>query len=157
MTRLASVDPGLTGALVLFDVPTGTLRRVMDMPVCDGQINAYELSEMLINWGQVDRVVIETQHSMPKQGVASTFKTGMGYGVLIGVCATLGRPVQFVSASTWTKALRVGSDKERHRKLAMDTWPDFAAMFTRAKDHNRADAALLALWSATQVAKGAAA
>lgn len=144
--RIVGVDPGLTGALALY--VRDRITAVVDMPVIDGTVDAYSLTSVVAEWGAVDRVVVEQQQAMPRQGVASTFKTGANYGRILGVLAALQRPVQHVTAGMWTKALRVGSDKALHRRRAQDEWPVIADLFARAKDDGRADACLIALWAA---------
>lgn len=152
--RIIGVDPGLTGALALHG-PTGMI-EVADMPTVDGAVDAYTLTAILAEWGSVDRVIVEAQQAMPRQGVASTFKTGANYGRILGVLAALQRPVTHVTASTWTKALHVGSDKAAHRRRAQDEWPYLADRFARVKDDGRADACLIALWATNQRAGVAA-
>jgi crossover junction endodeoxyribonuclease RuvC len=149
MTRIIGCDPGITGALALLE-RGGQLVDIKDMPVVDGQVDAYALTDIIAGWGQVDRVVVETQQAMPRQGVSSTFKTGANYGRILGVLAALQRPVTHVRAAEWTKALRVGPDKAVHRRRAMDEWPATADRFARVKDDGRADAALIAMWAATR-------
>lgn len=155
MSRIVGIDPGLTGALALHG-PHG-IADVIDMPVIDGVVDAYTLTTIIAEWGSVDRIVIETQQAMPKQGVASTFKTGANYGRILGVCAALERPVYHVRASEWTRALGVGSDKAVHRRRAQDEWPSMADKFACRKDDGRADACLIALWAATRAIWGYAA
>lgn len=144
---IVAIDPGLTGAIALLDGPR--LETVHDMPVTGHNVDAYELTRILAEIGPVDRVIVETQQAMPRQGVSSTFKTGANYGRLLGVLAALKRPVTHVSPASWTRALRVGSDKSAHRARAMDEWPEHAALFKRAKDDGRADAALIGLYGTT--------
>lgn len=84
---------------------------------------------------------------MPKQGVSSSFKFGRSLGLVEGVCDGLGIPVQWVTPNRWKKAMRLGADKEASRQLAIRRWPEQAALFARKKDHGRAEAALIALWS----------
>lgn len=144
---VVGVDPGLTGALAL--LAGDHLAYIADMPVVDGIVDCYTLTDILAGWGRVDRAIVETQQAMPKQGVASTFKTGANYGRILGVLAALERPVMHVSPSAWTRGLHVGSDKHTHRRRAMDEWPNHAHMFARTRDDGRADAALIALWATT--------
>lgn len=151
---IIGIDPGVTGALALHNGHHPL--DLIDMPVIDGQVDAYTLTAILAEWGAVDRVVIETQQAMPRQGVSSTFKTGCNYGRILGVCAALQRPVTHVRATEWTRALRVGSDKAAHRRRAMDEWPGIADQFARAKDDGRADACLIAHWAATHQLRNAA-
>ncbi len=142
---VASIDPGATGAFARWD---GLSVGLLDMPVTGPDVNGHAVAELLRGWDP-EVVVVETQQAMPKQGVASTFRTGANYGVILGVIACLGLPVRHVRAAEWTKALHVGSDKEKHRRLAMDTYPTLEPQLRRVKDHNRADALLLAHWYVT--------
>lgn len=151
---IAAVDPGVTGALALHDGQT--IVAIEDMPVVDGAVDVYALTGILAEWGRVDRVVIEVQQAMPRQGVSSTFRTGANYGRILGVCAALMRPVTHVRATEWTKALRVGPDKAVHRHRAMDEWPHLADRFARRKDDGRADACLIAHWAAIHHLRSAA-
>lgn len=140
------IDPGLTGAIAALGV-RGENLMVVDMPVMDGRLDPYALTSLFVDFGPVDRVVVESQQAYPRQGVSSSFKTGMNYGVLLGVLAALERPVVHVTAAVWTRALRVGADKGSHRRRACETWPAHADLFKRVRDDGRADAALLAYWS----------
>lgn len=141
---VVGIDPGLTGAIALLGAVPGR-PIVTDMPVVDGQVNGAELA-CILRVMAAPRVVVEEQQAMPKQGVASTFKTGRNYGLILGVLAALEMPVTLVRATEWTRALKVGSDKERHRARAIDWYPTAAPLLARVKDHGRADALLLAHW-----------
>ncbi len=148
MSGVIGIDPGLTGAIAALGVLSESV-AIIDMPVMDGRVDPYELVGILTALGPVDRVVVESQQAFPRQGVSSSFKTGMNYGILLGVLAALERPVVHVSAAVWTRSLRVGADKGAHRRRACETWPAHAALFKRVKDDGRADAALIALWATT--------
>ena len=141
---VVGIDPGLTGAIAYV---TASTLVVVDMPVCDGDVDPYELTQTIINLGPVDVVALEAVHSMPRQGLASTFRFGKGYGTIIGVLAALERPVVRVAPTTWTKAMRVGPDKDAHRMRCKELWPAGADLFSRKKDDGRADAALIAWWA----------
>lgn len=145
MARILGVDPGNTGALCLFE--RGLPIDIVDMPVVDGRVSPQILADAIKKWTCIDQAVIEAVHSMPRQGVASTFKFGFGYGCVHGVVAALGIPVVNVSPQKWTKDLGVGSDKELHRRTAIETWPGCSEIFARKKDEGRADAALIAWWA----------
>jgi len=143
---ILAIDPGNTGAIAEL-TPDGALHAIHDMPVVDGYVNAPLLDNIVGDLGidSIDRVVLEQARSMPKQGVASTFKFGCGYGVVLGVCART--PITIVTASEWKKAMRLaGHDKDAARQRAIAEWPHRAEWFARKKDHNRAEAALLGLW-----------
>ncbi len=83
---------------------------------------------------------------MPKQGVTSTFKFGRSSGTTIGVLECLGLSIRYVSPTRWKRRYRLDSGGENSRRRALDLFPDSAAFFARKKDHNRAEAALIARW-----------
>lgn len=151
MTTIIGIDPGATGALAW--VADGELIHVQDMPTFDkGAIDVYGLAFIMTgpSWGQVERVVVEQVHAMPRQGVSSVFKFGVGYGTILGVLAALERPVTHVTPAVWTRWHKVGSDKNEHRRRCCELWPSQAHLFARVKDDGRADAALIAAWGAGQ-------
>ena len=49
----------------------------------------------------MERVVVENVHAMPKQGVSSTFKFGMGVGIIHGVAGALRLPMTLVTPNQW--------------------------------------------------------
>jgi hypothetical protein len=86
---------------------------------------------------------------MPKQGVSSTFCTGYGYGLWIGIITALGLPWTAVRANTWKKAMLAGldkSDKNVSRVAAVRMFPQLAADLSRVSDHGRAEALLIAAY-----------
>lgn len=151
-TSVVGIDPGLTGAVALLrhdDAGNIVDLVVDDMPVVDGHVDPYALAAWFDDFDDSPQfVVVEVQQAMPRQGVASTFKTGRNYGVILGVIGAMGLRVVHVRAAEWTRALKVGADKERHRSAAMDLCPLAAHQFKRVKDDGRADAVLLAHWGA---------
>ena len=76
------IDPGYkTGAVALI---TDKWAEVYDLPVWEaGGVNTFELAQILQSV-TIDTVIIEKQSARPMQGVASSFKLGMGYGQIIG-------------------------------------------------------------------------
>jgi Holliday junction resolvasome RuvABC endonuclease subunit len=143
------IDPGQSGAIAIV-THDGGLFRVLDMPVVDKDVNPSLVAEALRvpdseTWEM--RVVIENVHSMPKQGVASSFKFGKSFGIVLGVVAALGCPVELVTPTTWKRAMKVTADKETSRRRAIDLWPGQAQLFARKKDNGRAEAALIARWA----------
>ena len=134
---IIGIDPGVTGAVGFLGAET----VVWDMPP-----NPRDLFEQLhsASWLTPNaRAIVEQAQAMPKQGVSSTFKTGYGYGVIIGVLASLGIPYETVTPSVWKRAMGLqGKDKDASRSLARCYWPD--APLSRVKDHGRAEALLIA-------------
>jgi hypothetical protein len=143
LSQVLGIDPGLKGALAWVN-EAGFLLEVEDMPVLDGNVSANLLTNLIVAYGPVEVVVIERQQSMPKQGVASSFKTGTGYGILIGIVAALHIPAVYWPSSMWKKTLRLSSNKEYSRQRAMERWPDQTEIFKLKKHEGRAEASLLA-------------
>ncbi len=142
------IDPGLNGALCALDL-SGNIVDVIDTPTAGGEV----IGALIIEWVNnfIDplmqetsvRIAIERVHSMPKQGVASSFKFGKAYGVALG--ATAAWPVTHVTPTEWKKAFRLnGKPKDAARLLAIEKWPSHAEAFSRKKDIDRAEAALIA-------------
>lgn len=145
------VDPGKTGAIAVLD-RQGRLYDVHDMPVVGPIISAALLSEVVHNYidplslPPFGTAVIEDVHSMPGQGVASSFSFGRALGVVEGVMAGEGLSLRYVSPAKWKKAVGVTADKETSRRRAIEMWPEHAALFRRKMDADRAEAALIAWW-----------
>ena len=81
---------------------------------------------------------------MPGQGTRSMFTIGYGYGLWIGVLATLQIPYTNVRPGIWKRALTLGKDKEASRLRAMQLYP--GADLRLKKHHGRAEALLLAAY-----------
>ena len=142
------IDPGASGAIAAV-TDTGRLLAAEDMPVVDKQVSAPLLRDVLRSMGIADGydirlVVIERVHSMPKQGVASSFKFGHAYGVALGVVGGLGYRSMLVTPQAWKKAMGATADKDRTRRLAIERWPEQADLFKLKKHDGRAEAALMA-------------
>jgi len=89
-------------------------------------------------------VVLEQVHAMPKQGVTSSFHFGQGYGALQGIVGAFGLPVTLVRPQLWKKALGLNSEADKSLALARELYPAAANHLKRKRDHNRAEALLLA-------------
>jgi Holliday junction resolvasome RuvABC endonuclease subunit len=139
---IMGVDPGVSGAVAFLFLGDMDL-MVIDLPVADGQVDAISLARIVSNMNPT-MAIIEKVHSMPKQGVASTFKFGLAYGMVIGVVDASKIPLRFVAPSVWKKEFGLGPDKEQARALALRLWPDHLECFAKKKDHGKAEAALIA-------------
>jgi hypothetical protein len=139
-TKLIAIDPGsTTGALALFTDP---LVWVDDLPCADGQVDAAYLARLFRDM-RPKAVVVERVHSMPKQGVASTFKFGVAYGIIQGVVTGAGIPLHLVVPGVWKKHFKlIGQDKDAARALAIRLYPELTGLHLK-KHVGRADALLL--------------
>lgn len=146
MRYVLGIDPGLSGAYALVTIEGG-LFHADDLPLAgvkpNIEINSGQLSDQLRDL-QIVLCVIEKVHSMPKQGVSSTFKFGYAAGQARGVVDALKIPVMWVRPQQWKKSLGLPSDKEASRAMAIQAWPEMRHVFARKKDDGRAEAALIA-------------
>ncbi len=152
MRRVAGIDIGLTGAIAVLD---GEEALVFDMPVQGGKGHkAYDAETLAWLLGKLrpELAVLEDVHAMPKQGVASTFTTGYGLGLVVGVLSALGIGYRLVSAKAWKRDLGLGREKRKSLELARELFPSLAKCLERERDHNRAEALLIAHWYLRQQA-----
>src|SRR4249920_774998 len=134
----AAIDPGSVNAAIAVwhdhnPVFVDDLRTVNGM--IDSTAFAHALEDM-----RVERLVVENVHAMPKQGVSSTFKFGMGVGIIHGVAGALRLPLTLVPPTQWKSfhCLPPGSNKEASRQLAIRNWPGHNQHLDRKKDADRA-------------------
>lgn len=148
-TVFLGIDPGKTGALAfLFSDHANVVDTPRDgagaidaeqMAVLIGGVRAFDVA------GRTLIATIERAQAYPKQGVASCFNYGVGYGMWIGVLAAF-RVTLFlrVSPAVWKKDMLGDvdrSDKYESIKLARSLFPDVD--LGKKKDAGRAEALLL--------------
>jgi Holliday junction resolvasome RuvABC endonuclease subunit len=132
------IDPGGSGAIAAlgesFSGPRtckldGTERDIADFLEC---IASYD--------NEHHTAVIERVHSMPKQGVSSSFKFGQSYGFLRGLLIALRIPFEEVTPQKWQQVMgcRSGGDKNVTKAKAQQLFPSVKVT------HAIADALLLA-------------
>ena len=145
--RIVGVDPGVTGALAVFD--RGSLVQVLDMPVNAGRVNGAEIAAWMHDlWGP-EAVFLEWTQPMPKNGSIANYSLGLNTGIVVGVVQALGIPLERVRPAEWKLKMGLrGKDKSASRGMATELWPDFADQFRRVKDDGRAEAALIARYGA---------
>ena len=150
------IDPGATGAVAVID----KMQRIIllqDWPgdevlasnIIRDLIDKYINGNIISPFNEISNVfkaALERVHSMPGQGVSSTFKFGTNYGIWRGILASFQIPFLNPTPQAWQKGVL---------KKAQDHFPKMAAagrMFPRAvltgprgghKD-GRADALLIA-------------
>ena len=146
---IVAVDPGVVGAIAFFDSDVPNRVDAFDLPSVAGVIDGRNLRTLIEGFAPA-QAAIEDVHSMPAQGVASTFKFGRAFGTAIGILEGLGLPVVYASPSRWKRYYGLNRDGEASRRRALDLFPASAALFARKKDHHRAEAALLARWAGTK-------
>jgi crossover junction endodeoxyribonuclease RuvC len=137
------IDPGLSGAWALID-SNGRYVSAGDMHNEDGRVltrHVWAEMVMAVNTNTV-RVAIERVHSMPKQGVATTFAFGAAYGCALALGNMFDEPAALITPNQWKKFYGLDSDKNKSSQLARDMWPD--APIKLKKHNGRAEALLIA-------------
>lgn len=168
------IDNGLQGAVVAIDDVFNVLAWY-DTPVINlgkkGKAkNTFAIAEMtkiledlLHNLVPTSHVQawIETAQAMPKQGVCSTFKTGLGFGLWQGICSGLGLKFELVHPKTWTKAMLknmpAGEPKARSMAKCQQLFPNIPLIKPRGRVlsmDGRSDAALIAAYGMRQMNGG---
>jgi crossover junction endodeoxyribonuclease RuvC len=150
------VDPGLSGALALYDPVTDFL-RVEDIPTfmltrngknkreIDVQGLVGIVGEMSVS---LPTVWIENSTPMPEQGAASVFAFGKAFGILLGVLGAHRLVVERIAPVKWKRALAVPRDKDGARARASVLLPRHSGTWKRVKDDGRAEASLIAYYGA---------
>lgn len=153
---ILGIDPGLAGALALYDASADHL-RVEDIPTfkigTKSVIDANGLARIVDDWVSGQRVVafLEFVSASPQMGVTSAFKFGVGFGLIQGVLAANFVRVEMVTPPAWKRAMKVTRDKDECRAAATRRFPALSPLFARKKDDGRAEAALIALYGARQL------
>lgn len=148
---ILGIDPGLTGALALLDPIARTL-EITDVPTITARsgkrsIDEHALAAIIRDWApRIADVWIEQVGTRPGEGHVGAFSFGRSVGALRGVCAGLLLPIWEVTPQTWKRTLTVTADKDHARTRATEVFPADAALWSRKMDHNRAEAALIALY-----------
>jgi crossover junction endodeoxyribonuclease RuvC len=143
---ILGIDPGsVSAAYALLDTenPFDNVTACDNVPTANKQVDANGFYQLLLA-NAPDVAIIETVGAMPKQGVSSAFRFGVGVGLLRGVVQSLNIPLHEVAASKWKKHFGLNSDAEKSRARAIAMFP--GANLKLKKDHNKAEALLLALY-----------
>ena len=147
MSFILAIDPGVTGALALYDPLVPDRVGIYDMPVVDGDVNPHRLADIVGRY-EISRAVIERVHPHPREGVSSVWRFASAYTTACVVVKTCNIPLTLVPPGKWKKTMNLRGGpggKEQSRARAIELFPHCQAHFARKKDHNRAEAALLAL------------
>ena len=149
---IIGIDPGLDGGIAIIQGSHIELLETIPTETKGGfikrQVDAQKLSNILRVYPDLV-CYLEGVASRPGQGVASVFSFGDTYGAIRGVLGALNIPTYYVSPQKWKKELKISSKedslKAAEELLKASKTPDFWGKF-RKKDHNLAEAILLALY-----------
>lgn len=146
---MIGIDPGREGAIVRLSDTSATAWL---LPYDDAGLSGRQLAELLrAEVVSGDSVVLERAQSMPRQGIASAFRYGRDYGVILGVLDAIGASYQTVAPGVWHRAVVGGSGvdpKARARAVveARLPWLELRPGKRRKAHEGIVDAACLALY-----------
>ena len=129
------IDPGTSGAMALIDAD-GKFVDVIKLKETQRDIWLW----LYGNQAHATFAVLEKVHSMPAQGVASSFKFGENFGFCQGMLVAAGIRFEFATPQKWQKALgcMTKGDKNVTKSRAQGLFPDAKII------HAIADALLIA-------------
>lgn len=150
--KILGIDPGLNGGAAVIDVsgPRPRLLAAIDLPThgegAKRRVDASAFHAWIAKLAP-DEAFIERAQAMPDQGASSGFIYGRAVGTAEACVACAGVPLTIVEASVWKRQAGLSGGpggKESARQRAIQTFPEGSGAFARKKDHQRAEAALIA-------------
>jgi len=134
MKYFLGIDPGISGGLAIVN----SLGKLCDA-VGFKNLTETDINDWMLAY-PYSLALLEKVHSMPKQGVKSTFTFGQSYGLLRGVLVANNLKREFVTPQVWQKALgcMTKGDKNVTKAKAQELFPN------RKITHAIADACLIA-------------
>lgn len=158
MAIVLGIDPGISGALARVERnKSGALKvlQIEPLPLWSEQTKAGKTRRYidlppllaLLAGMEADCIVCERMIAAPGIAGSTAFSMGATMGVIQAALRAHGERHKFVVSSVWKRALECPADKEAARLFAVrlfgsdDFWP-------LKKDHNKAEAALIAAYGA---------
>jgi len=129
------IDPGKWGAIAI--LTSSDVHSISDMPLFDGWYDPTGIKGLLMLGEQI--VCIEDHFRFPK--------VTKGVGIIWGISSTLYnvKRVEMIHPRVWQKFYHIKkADKAISLRIARQLFPDHADWLSRKKDHNRAEALLIA-------------
>lgn len=148
------IDPGLSGAIAVIDA-AGEVVALADLPIIRdlslAWIDGSELQSIIRTAleGRSAVAMIERVSAMPKQGIASAFQFGVGFGSVLSVLQAMHIPLELVTPSAWKRSYGLGKDKCASLHKARLLFP--SAELHLAKHDGRAEALLIARYAQGRV------
>jgi hypothetical protein len=140
-TLIIGVDPGQSGGAAWY-------RNGIHHAIPFKDLTETEILELFEGLGRNSFAYIEQVHSMPGQGVSSTFKFGQHYGMLRMALIAAGIGFETVAPGVWQRSLSClsGGDKKVTRAKAQEMFPSvhIIGRGDKSPTHGDADALLIA-------------
>lgn len=161
---ILGVDPGLHGALALYDPVNNAIHRAANLPTfavkrngkLKGAVDIQGLINLLNNWrGDITHAFQELVGPMPKQGVSSVWSFCRSDCSVETAIAAFAIPFTRTPAAVWKRTLNCPADKDGARLRASQLMPSSAQLWTPERGRitkqdaeGVAEAALIALYGA---------
>lgn len=150
--RVLGIDPGLHGALATWD---GKQLIVVDIPIVKArargnEVNLPAFADLVHKLAPFNAAYVERNSSRPHEGISSARKGGLVEGIILGCVIVYSKNITRVTPTPWKKAMKLTKDKNYSITKAIEEFPDYHYFFARKKDHDRAEASLLALYGYRQ-------
>jgi len=163
MHLIFGADPGLDGGLAFWAAPSeghGAVVQaaaMMAMPALSGKtkreldaVRVHDWTSTVLDLYAAELspteyagnvlVVVESVHSMPKQGIVGAFTFGEGFGALKAVFRILQVPMITVLPTRWKKLVLAGTQKDKNAAVAhvKSLYPGVSLQATERsrKDHD---------------------
>lgn len=136
MVLSIGIDPGWSGGIAFYD------GQIIEAFKFDG-LTERDLSDLIQDRSlRPCKVWLEQVHSMPLQGVSSSFAFGQMYGMLRGILVASHVPFETVSPQVWQREMRclTRGDKNVSKAKAQELFPSIKMT------HAIADACLIAMY-----------
>jgi len=150
-TLIVGVDPGASGAVAWYCNGVHHAAPFRDL-------TENEMLELFEGLGTHCFAYLEAVHSMPGQGVASTFKFGMNYGQIRMALIAASIGFETVTPGKWQRTMSCLSkgDKKVTRAKAQELFPEvnIAGRGVKSPTHAVADALLIAEYGRRLYAEG---
>lgn len=120
---VVGIDPGMKGGVAWFCTISMEYGCTL-MPATRRQLYVL-LNDLQTTFGSM-RAIVESVHSMPGQGVSSTFKFGKGCGEILGILTALNAEIIEPTPQAWKKIVLAGTDKSKDAaiQVAENLYPD---------------------------------
>lgn len=141
------IDVGVTGAIAALDGDANLLALEDLVTTRHGKFAWTDPMEVIrfireVRDGNPARAWVEYVAPMPKLGVVACAAMGRTHGSVLAALQVAGIPFEMVAPQAWKRRLNVTADKASTLSMARIKFPG-VDHFTRKKDHNRAEAALI--------------
>ena len=147
--NVMGVDVGINGAIAFYD---GEELLIWDMPVFPRnktkKVDNHALNK-IVTEQKPTHAYIEQVNAFG-MGATSAYGFGWNCGCIEAVLACCNIPFTYVTPQVWKKSMQCPTEKDGARMRASQLLPDHCHNWDKKRDHNRAEASLIALYGYRQ-------